>query len=78
MIKMKTFVAENVLQSYRDGMIVVKTTSRKRAIEIIKEQFHSHDFIIDCGNTQCVSEYCLKHRLREMEDDEIVFIWGSD
>ena len=75
---MKTFVAENVLQNYGDGMIVVKTTSRKKAIEIIKDQFHSHDFIIDCGNTQCVSEYCLKHRLREMEDDEIVFIWGSD
>jgi hypothetical protein len=75
---MKTFVAENVLQSYRDGMIVVKTTSRKRAIEIIRNQFPYHGFYSDCGNTQCSSEYCLKHRLREMEDDEIVFIWGSD
>ena len=76
---MKTFVAENVLRNYGDGMIVVKTTSRKKAIEIIKKEFPDHGFYYrNCKITRCISEYCLKHRLREMEDDEIVFIWGSD
>ena len=75
---MKTFVAENVLQSYGDGMIVVTTTSRKKAIEIIRNEFPYHGFYTDCGDIQCESEYCLKHRLRVMKDNEILYLWGSD
>ena len=76
---MKTFVATGVLQSYTSGMIVVKAQSRKKAIEIIKEEFDNHGFIVDCGNDQnCSSEYCLRHRLRELENNEILYVWGSD
>jgi hypothetical protein len=76
---MKTFVAENPLPSYSYSIIVVKTTSRRKAIEIIKKEFPDHGFYYrNCKITRCVSEYCLKHRLREMKDDEILYVWESD
>ena len=76
---MKTFVATGVLQIYTSGMIVVKAQSRKKAIEIIKKEFSYRDFIDDCGETEdCRSEYCLKHRVRELRDNEILSVWGSD
>ena len=76
---MKTFIAENVLEGYSSGLIVVKAQSRKKAIEIIKKEFDGHDFIDDCRDTEdCRSEYCLKHRVRELRDNEILSVWGSD
>lgn len=75
---MKTFVAENVLEDYSSGLIVVKAQSRKKAVEIIKNTFKNHGFIVDCGDVEdCKSEYCLKHRLRELKDNEILSVWGS-
>ena len=49
---MKTFIAENVLEDYSSGLIVVKAQSRKKAIEIIKNTFKNHGFIVDCGDVE--------------------------
>ena len=77
---MRTFVAEKVLENWGTGLIVVKTQSRKRAVEMIKNQFPNHGFILNCGHIKedCDSEYCLKHRLRELKDNELLYVWGSD
>lgn len=76
---MKTFVATKVLVSWGSGMIVLKAQSRKKAVERILNEFSVHDFFVDCGfKEDCHNEYCLKHRLRELKDDELLYVWGSD
>lgn len=76
---MITFVATGVLRDYETGMIVLKAPNREKAIEMIKHEFPSHGFILDCGDKEdCDSEYCLKYRLRELKDNELLYVWGSD
>lgn len=77
---MKTYVAEEVLTSWTDGLIVVKAENKKKAMEIIKDEFTDLiDFFDDCGYEEdCKNEHCLKHRLRELKDNELVYVYGGD
>ena len=75
---MKTFVAEDVLENYGSGMIVVKARNKKKAIEIIKNKLNNYEFIDDCGKSDnCCNQHCLRHRLRELKNNEILYIEGS-
>lgn len=76
---MKTYVAEEVLTSWTDGLIVVKAENKQKAMEIIKNELEYEDFFDDCGYKEdCKNEHCLKHRLRELKDNEIVYVHGGD
>ena len=75
---MKTFVAEDVLENYGSGLIVVKAKNGKKAIEIIKNELNMYEFIDDCGKSDnCYNQHCLRHRLRELKNNEILYIEGS-
>ena len=74
---MKTYVAEEVLTSWTDGLIVVKAENKQKAMEMIKKEFlHFIDFFDNCGYEEdCKSSRCLKHRLRELKDNELVYVY---
>ena len=75
---MKTFVADNVFTSFADGIIVVKAPSKGKAIEMIKNKFNGYGFYEDCNSEKdCSDEMCLKHRVREMNDNELVYVYGG-
>lgn len=61
---MKTFVAEGVLTDYTSGMVVVKASNLKKAIDIVRKNF---DYSAD--------EIC--ESLREMENNELVYVYGG-
>ncbi len=78
---MKTFVAEDVLVSWHSGLIVVKAENKAEAIKFIKKELASCDFIDSCDmedGEKCYNEYCLMHRLRELRDNEVVYVYGGD
>ena len=76
---MKTYVAEEVLTSWTDGLIVVKAENKQKAMEIIKNELKYEDFFDECGYEEdCKSERYLKHRLRELKDNELVYVHGGD
>ena len=78
---MKTYVAEEVLTSWTDGLIVVKAENKQKAMEMIKKEFSNFfiNFFDDCGYEEdCKNERCLKHRLRELKDNELVYVHGGD
>ena len=75
---MKTFVAEDVLFNCDSGLIVVKARNKKKAVEIIKNKLNNYEFIDDCGKSDnCCNQYCLRHRVRELKNNEILYIEGS-
>lgn len=73
---MKTYVAEGVLTDYTSGMIVVKAKNKKVAIELVMNAT-PHDFIMDCGRDACYDEDCLTHKLRELKDNEVAYVYGG-
>ena len=76
---MKTYVAEEVLTSWTDGLIVVRAENKQKAMEIIKNELKYENFFDDCGYEEdCKNERCLKHRLRELRDNELVYVHGGD
>ena len=82
---MKTFVMENVLTDYTSGLIVVKAEDKEKAIKIIMKEFPTHDFVDDCLGDKNCSEYalndnnegCLRCKLRELKDNELVYVYGG-
>ncbi len=76
---MRTFIAEGVMRGYYDvGCIVVNTETLEKAMDLIIEKYDDYEFTKDCGNESCEFEWCLKHRMREMKNDEVVYIAGSE
>jgi hypothetical protein len=61
---MKTFVVENVLGDYTPGLIIVKAKNIESAKKLLKEQFD--DTYEDVTNG-----------IREMQDNEIVYVYGG-
>ena len=76
---MKTFVMEDVLTAYTSGLVVVKAKNKEKAMEMIKKEFLPFiDFFDNCGYEEdCKSSRCLKHRLRELKDNELVYVYGG-
>ena len=82
---MKTFVVEDVLRDYTPGLIVVKAEDKEEAIKIIMKEFSSHDFVDDCFGYKNCSEYalnennegCIRCKLRELKDNELVYVYGG-
>lgn len=77
MINYKTFVAEGVLIDWSSGMIAVKAVDKNKAIELVMKTIPYNSFIVDCGMESCDDENCLTHRLRELKDDEVVYVHGG-
>ena len=73
----KTFIAEGVLTDYSSGMIVVQTTDKKKAIELILKQLPDSGLISDCGMENCNNDDCLEHRVRELKIDEVIVVYGG-
>ena len=61
---MKTFVVENVLGDYTPGLIIVKAKNIESAKKLLKEKFD--DTYEDVTNG-----------IREMQDNEIVYVYGG-
>ena len=74
---MPTFYAIDVLSDYTSGMIVVKATSKKKAIKLILEDKVNSEFYADCGYNDCKSEHCLTHRLKVLHDNEVAYVYGG-
>ena len=68
---MKTFVVEDVLRDYTSGLIVVKAKNKKEALKLIDQQIPYHDFTDDCGAG------CLADKIRELKDNEVVYVYGG-
>jgi hypothetical protein len=71
---MKTFVVEDVLRDYTPGLIVVKAKNKKEALKLITndQQLSHHDFIDDCGSADCLTD-----KIRELKDNEVVYVYGG-
>ncbi|WP_298339975.1 hypothetical protein [Ferrimicrobium sp.] len=82
---MKTFVAEDVLRDYTPGLIVVKAEDKEEAIKIIMKELSTYLFIDDCVGDKNCREYgviegnidCLRCKLRELKDNELVYVYGG-
>lgn len=82
---MKTFVAEYVLWDYTPGLIVVKAKDKEEAIKLIMKELNylnfCEDFISDKGCEEYVSNNdnkgCLRCKLRELKDNEVVYVYGG-
>lgn len=73
---MKTFIAEEVLRDWTSGMIVVKAIDINQAMDLIIAEFPM--FYKKCNvDEPCELEYCLQHRLRELQDNELVYVYGG-
>jgi len=83
--EMKTFVVEYVLWDYTPGLIVVKAKDKEEAIKLIMKELNYHDFYEDCISDKECGEYfsdndskgCLKCKLRELKDNEVVYVYGG-
>jgi hypothetical protein len=73
---MKTFVVEDVLRDYTPGLIVVKAKNKKEALKLIAsdQQLSYHDFTDDCGSSDSL---CLADKIRELKDNEVVYVYGG-
>ena len=71
---MKTFVVEDVLRDYTSGLIVVKAKNKKEALKLIAtdQQLLFHDFTDDCGSADCLAD-----KIRELKDNEVVYVYGG-
>ena len=69
---MKTFVVEDVLRDYTPGLIVVKAKNKKEALKLINEKLSFHDFTNDCFHADC-----LEDKIRELKDNEVVYVHGG-
>ena len=80
--KMKTFVMEDVLTAYTSGLVVVKAKNKEKALKIILKEFSVDDFIYACvGDEKCSGEHnnldCIRCKLRELKDNELVYVYGG-
>ena len=88
---MKTFIAENVLCDWNCGMIVVKAENKNEAVKLVMEElkkelgeYRASILYEDCYEDE-YSEYrknkdnegCLKCKLRELQDNEVIYMEGS-
>jgi hypothetical protein len=64
---MKTFVAEGVLTDFTDGLVVVKAANMEEAVKLIND--------VNSGLTYYEDE--VISALRELKDNEIVFVRGG-
>lgn len=73
---MKTFVAEDVLTDYTPGLIVVKAKNKKEAIELVLKEV-CFDPICDEDGIDYDNKLCLSNKLRELKDNEVVYVVGG-
>jgi hypothetical protein len=67
---MKTFVAENVLCNYTAGLIVIKAETIEDAIiKCHKLKYYNYP------NSSLVTE--ISENIRELKDDELVYVYGG-
>jgi hypothetical protein len=64
---MKTFVIEDTLYDYTSGLIVVKAKNLKEAIELINKD----------NRLSYTSDYLNIGNIRELKDNEIVYVIGG-
>ena len=69
---MKTFVVKDVLGDYTPGLIVVKAKNKKEALKLIDQQIPFHDFTDDCWCADCLTD-----KIRELKDNEVVYVHGG-
>ena len=71
---MKTFVVEDILRDYTPGLIVVKAKNKKEALKLIAtdQQLSCHDFTDDCSSAGCLAD-----KIRELKDNEVVYVHGG-
>ena len=71
---MKTFVVEDVLRDYTSGLIVVKAKNKEEALKLIKadQELSFHDFTDDCFHVDCLAD-----KIRELNDNEVVYVYGG-
>ena len=82
---MKTFVVEDVLSDYTPGLIVVKAEDKEEAIKLIMKELNYANFCDDCIDDKECEEYvlnndnkgCLSCKLRELKDNEVVYVYGG-
>ncbi len=90
---MRTFIVEDVLWGFNGGTIIVKAENEDEAIRLIKEQYKYdfNDFYKDCGKyyyefpPPCYEHFekkdaegCLRCKMRELDENEVIFDWGGD
>lgn len=76
---MKTYVAEDVLTSWTSGLIVVKAENIDEAIKLILKEFDYDDLCCgESGEDDNKNKECLKKKMRELKDNELVYIYGGD
>lgn len=88
---METFVATEVLWNWGAGMIVVKAEDKDEAVKLVMEElkkelgeYRASILYEDCYEDE-YSEYrdnkdnegCLKCKLRELQDNEVIYMEGS-
>lgn len=71
---MKTYVVENILCDYTCGLIVVKAKNKEDAIEMIINEIH--DPVFYCEH-EIDNRKCLREKIRELNDNEIVYVKGG-
>ena len=69
---MKTFVVEDVLRDYTPGLIVVKARNKEEALKLINKELSFHDFTDDCFHVDCLAD-----KIRELKDNEVVYVYGG-
>ncbi len=89
---MKTYVAEGVLCNWSCGMIVVKAENKDDAVRLVMEtvrkesgEYTASTLYENCFEEECLkykeqkdNEGCLKCKLRELGDNEVVYMEGGD
>ena len=72
---------ENVLRDYTSGLIVVKAKDKEEAIKIIMKEFPTYDFVYDSfydKNCNCEDNVSyVRCKLRELKDNELVYVYGG-
>jgi hypothetical protein len=74
---MKTFIFENVGASYfGSGHIIVTAETADKAMDLVIKKYSSRKFIKNCGEKKCILSECLIHRIRELKENDIMYIEG--
>lgn len=69
---MKTFVVEEVLRNYTGGLIVVKAQNIEHAKDLLIEKFNNNPaYALDVYGDVTIG-------IRELQNDEIVYVYGGD
>ena len=80
---MKTYVVEDTLCDYTCGAIVVKAKNVDEAIKLILNSKDAKDYNF-CKNENynppniIKNKKCLKDKIRELKDNEVLGIWGGE